>query len=399
MWPQKCGRPRAVVALGQFFPTMRILIVSGNPHIPQYSGGIESTTHDLALELRRRGHHVSVLCRLAAGGGLPSQIIRTMRNLSLSRFPADRWLGYPVYRQWDVLQSIPYAVSKLAPHVAIVHKTRAVRMACEIRACGVPVLFYFHDVDHKRLDDDLSTMKGAGFLANSAFTAQRYKELFGTDSIVIPPLFRAQRYIAKRKPANVTFINPIAMKGSEIAFKIAARCPEIPFSFIESWSLSPQDVSDIHARLAGLPNVVLRRRTDNMKSVYGKAKILLVPSICEEAWGRVATEAQFSGIPVVASDRGGLPESVGPGGILLDPDGPIEPWVDAVRRLWFDDAFYLEKSADAIAYSKRLQIDPSHQIDALLTAVSMVINKSPDALEVANSHDETRPRLSAGKSG
>ncbi len=64
-----------------------------------------------------------------------------------------------------------------------------------------------------------------------------------------------------------------------------------------------------------------------MKQVYRSAKLILMPSMWEEAWGRVATEAQFSGIPVIASNRGGLPESVGPGGVLLDPDGPLEPWV------------------------------------------------------------------------
>ena len=378
---------------------MRILIVSGNPHIPQYSGGIESTTHDLALELRRRGHHVSVLCRLTDVGGFTSQIIRILRNCSINSFPADHWLGYPVYRQWDVLQSIPFALRELAPDVAIVHKTRAVRMACEIGARGVPVLFYFHDVDHKRLDADLGLLKGAQFLANSEFTARRYKDLFGTDSIVIPPIFHAQRYVAKRKPANVTFINPILMKGSEIAFKVAERCPEIPFSFIESWPLSPQDVKDIYDRIDRTPNVTLRRRTDNMKNVYSKAKILLAPSVCEEAWGRVVTEAQFSGIPVVASDRGGLPESVGPGGVLLDPDGPIEAWVDAVRRLWVDEVFYGDKSAAALDYSTRPQICPSRQIDALLAAASMVMAKSSDVANPTDHHGAAPPRLLSEKYG
>lgn len=378
---------------------MRILIVSGNPHIPQYSGGIESTTHDLALELRRRGHHVSVLCRLTAVGGLASQFIRILRNLSRSRFPADHWLGYPVYRQWDVLQSIPFALRELSPDVAIVHKTRAVRIACEIRASGVPVLFYFHDVDHKRLDADLKLMTGAKFLANSEFTAQRYKDLFGTDSIVIPPIFHAQRYVSKRRPTNVTFVNPIVMKGSEIAFEVAERCPEIPFSFIEAWPLSLQDVKNIHDRIARVPNVTLRRRTDNMKNVYSKAKILLAPSVCEEAWGRVVTEAQFSGIPVVASNRGGLPESVGPGGVLLDPDGPIEAWVEAVRRLWTDAAFYGEASAAALAYSKRPQISPSSQIDTLLAAASMVMAASSNVVNPMDPLSATGPRLMSERFG
>jgi glycosyltransferase involved in cell wall biosynthesis len=44
--------------------------------------------------------------------------------------------------------------------------------------------------------------------------------------------------------------------------------------------------------------------TGNMKAVYAQAKIILMSSIVEEAWGRVAPEAQFSGVPVIESDRG-----------------------------------------------------------------------------------------------
>ena len=54
----------------------------------------------------------------------------------------------------------------------------------------------------------------------------------------------------------------------------------------------------------------------DMRSVYRDTKVLLVPSQWLETWGRVATEAQFSGIPVLASRSGALPEAVGPGGIL-----------------------------------------------------------------------------------
>jgi glycosyltransferase involved in cell wall biosynthesis len=40
------------------------------------------------------------------------------------------------------------------------------------------------------------------------------------------------------------------------------------------------------------------------------AKITVVPSIWEEPFGRVALESIFSGVPVVASNKGGLPEIV-----------------------------------------------------------------------------------------
>ena len=47
----------------------------------------------------------------------------------------------------------------------------------------------------------------------------------------------------------------------------------------------------------------------------------------------VAEIARANGIPVLASDRPGHGEAVGPGGILVDPDAPIDTWVDALARL------------------------------------------------------------------
>jgi glycosyltransferase involved in cell wall biosynthesis len=98
-----------------------------------------------------------------------------------------------------------------------------------------------------------------------------------------------------------------------------------------------------------------------MRRVYGKCKILLVPSVWEEAYGRVVTEAQVSGIPAVASERGGLPEAVGRGGILIDPDGPIDHWVTAVRKLWHDDHCYAERSAAAVAHAERTENSLAHK--------------------------------------
>ena len=356
---------------------MKILVVSGNPHMPQFSGGVESTTHELALEMGRRGHPVSVLCRLVDGGGWKTLFLRAMRKLSRQQFPADRVLGYPVYRQWLVLPRIQDAVREIAPDVAIVQigYRESVLLARELTACGVPVLFYLHNVEIEELGGDPRTLSGVQFIANSEFTSRRYKELFGIDSIVLPPTMRGEEYVSQRMPANVTFINPHPLKGRDIALDIAERCPEIPFTFIESWSLGPDHLAELRSRLAVLPNVTFQRRTKDMKGIYSKAKILLAPSVWEEAWGRVATEAQFSGIPVVASDIGGLPEAVGPGGVLLDPKGPIEPWVDAVKHLWGDDAFYRQKSEAALAYSKRPEISPGGQIETILAAATALMSK------------------------
>ena len=58
-----------------------------------------------------------------------------------------------------------------------------------------------------------------------------------------------------------------------------------------------------------------------------------MPSNNHEAWGRTATEAQVCGIPVLASNRGNLPDTIGEGGITLDPTLDISHWLASFDEL------------------------------------------------------------------
>jgi glycosyltransferase involved in cell wall biosynthesis len=98
-----------------------------------------------------------------------------------------------------------------------------------------------------------------------------------------------------------------------------------------------------------------------MRAVYRRAKIVLVPSQWKEAWGRIVSEAHLSGIPVVASNIGGLPESTGPGGVLLDPSTPAADWAAEIKRLWTDKEHYQRLSQAALDYSQRVELDLTHQ--------------------------------------
>ncbi len=71
---------------------------------------------------------------------------------------------------------------------------------------------------------------------------------------------------------------------------------------------------------------------ESMKTALIKnASCVLVPSL-HEGFGRVALEAMTLGSPVIASDRGALPEVVGDAGRLLDPTDQ-ESWTRALGQL------------------------------------------------------------------
>ena len=62
--------------------------------------------------------------------------------------------------------------------------------------------------------------------------------------------------------------------------------------------------------------------------IYSSIDVLIVPSLRNEAFGRVIPEANSYGLPVIASNRGAFPEIIDPGknGFVFDPetDGDLE---------------------------------------------------------------------------
>lgn len=77
---------------------------------------------------------------------------------------------------------------------------------------------------------------------------------------------------------------------------------------------------------------------DEIQRWYGIADVVVTPSIGPEALGLVNLEAMSSGVPVVASRIGGIPEIVcdGETGILVDLDNHVERLSEAIIRVLED---------------------------------------------------------------
>jgi glycogen(starch) synthase len=73
----------------------------------------------------------------------------------------------------------------------------------------------------------------------------------------------------------------------------------------------------------GLPiTFVGVKRDHELSNIIGDHKILVVPSLEPEPFGIVALEGLACGCRVVVSRHGGLPEAVGPHGVLFEPGDP-----------------------------------------------------------------------------
>ncbi|KAL0469852.1 hypothetical protein QR685DRAFT_499921 [Neurospora intermedia] len=144
---------------------------------------------------------------------------------------------------------------------------------------------------------------------------------------------------------EVGMVNPCPHKGLSILLKLAKRLPQIQFVTWSSWGSRSKHLD----QLKELPNMKVMPTTSNTDEIWDRIKVLLAPSVWLEAWGVVVTEAQLRGIPVIASNAGGLkeakidlpyclPVNVVTGakhenGDYIVPEQNIDLWEEAVLRL------------------------------------------------------------------
>ena len=167
----------------------------------------------------------------------------------------------------------------------------------------------------------------------------------------------------------MTLINPRPEKGGALAVRMAELCPDIPFLFVEAWASAVPEVQTLKARAVRLKNATWLPAQHDMRAVYGATRVLLMPSHCQETWGRVITEAQFLGIPALTSRVGALPETLGPGGIAVEADASPEQWIEALRSLYSTEAVHAHYSGAALAYGQREEISRERIVSRFLNVL------------------------------
>lgn len=89
---------------------------------------------------------------------------------------------------------------------------------------------------------------------------------------------------------------------------------------------------------------------ERREELFRGARVFVLPSF-EEGFGLTALDAMAAGIPVVASDRGALPELVGDSGLLIDPEDSAGI-AHAIERVSSDSQLRMNLSRRALERSK-----------------------------------------------
>jgi glycosyltransferase involved in cell wall biosynthesis len=194
-------------------------------------------------------------------------------------------------------------------------------------------------------------------LVPSEFSCEHYRRTLGIESTAIPGPWDWDRVVCDHVDGRfVTFVNPQPAKGvfvfARIALELSKRRPDIPLLVVEG-----RGGIDWLARtgldLTGVTTVHRMANTPDPRGFYRVSRLVLMPSLWRESFGRVAAEALMNGIPVLASRRGALPETLAEAGRLLEipeqytPETrvaptaeEVAPWLESIEQLWDDTTAY-----------------------------------------------------------
>jgi len=234
---------------------------------------------------------------------------------------------------------------------------RGVVTAFAVRGFGYYDPRYFANVDHA--------------FTCSQFLTDHYRERVGLVSTPLEPPLDWQAVVAPQESrAFVTFVNPSRHKGlllfARLADMLGSRRPDIPILVVQSGRSGGGFNAIPGIDFSRYPQIMAAPPVPRPADYFALTRLLVVPSVWEEPFGRVAAEAMINGIPPLVSDRGSLPHvvggdaSAGGGGRVLPiprwmtesttglPSEPeVEPWFDAVCALWDSPAHYETIAAQA----------------------------------------------------
>jgi glycosyltransferase involved in cell wall biosynthesis len=131
-------------------------------------------------------------------------------------------------------------------------------------------------------------------------------------------------------------------KGHGVLLDALATLPDVPWrcTCVGSLDRDPVFAAAVQRRVNSRVEFTGPRTGAELDRTYAAADLLVLPSHAE-TYGMVVTEALARGVPVVATDVGGVSEALGDGGLLVARGDPAA--LGAALRAWLSDGELRER--------------------------------------------------------
>lgn len=324
---------------------MRILLAQNALYIPTF-GGANKGTRVVIEGLAERGHVCQAVVRAQLDQSARSmpQLLQELecRNIPVTRASQDvvvfEHRGVEIHAVVNGLRLPAYAadqMKKFDPDWALVASEdpgQMVLAACLPKAvyfCQTTMMLPFGPGAAISIPQGRDRIRRTpGVISCCHYLREYMLRWGGIDSVVLrPPVYPSGPYprFGSHDCGFVTMVNPCALKGIDIFAALAENLPDIKFAAVLTWGTTAADKD----RLRRLRNVRLLDPVDDLRELLKQTRVLLMPSVWAEAGAYVCIEAMLYGIPVLASDVGGLPEAK----LGVDYVLPVRPIERYERRL------------------------------------------------------------------
>lgn len=349
------------------------------------SGGVERGTVDLARYLRRKGHKAVVV---SAGGALVGDL--TSAGVTHVTLPVHRKNPFHLVRCVKALSRVVRSEG-----IDVIHaRSRVPALIAYFvsRRTRVPFVTTCHGFYSNHF---LSRVMGWGkvVIVASHIIGKRMREDFGVphQKIRLIPRgvdlneFQPAASEALKKEIIVGVIGRLTpIKGHPLFLKAMARVarvmPEVKIQIIGD---APKAQYREELMLL-VKNLGLAQATEFLGTRYdiaqllSKMSVLVVPSVGEEAFGRVAIEAGACRVPVVATHIGGLVDIIEheKDGLLAPPDDP-RVLAEAILRLLKEPDL-----AARVSDSLRLKVEREFNLDDMFERTLKVYREAVERKKI-----------------
>jgi L-malate glycosyltransferase len=343
---------------------------------PTY-GGSGAVATELGIALAARGHAVHFIT-YAPPFRLPEFLPRVFfHQVDVGRYPLFEYPPYDLalaVRMHEVVRN--YNLDVLHCHYAIPHATSAWIAREMMREAGndVAVVTTLHGTDITIVGQDpsywsitkFSIEKSDRITAVSKQLQQQTIDAFGCTNCSVDVIYNfinPETYDRRRYPGALKTALPAegkvlmhvsnfrSVKRTVDVVRVFAKVNEkVPSVLMMVGDGPDRGRTEEEARALGVADrVVFMGRIENVAPMLAGADLFLLPSK-EESFGLSALEAMASGVPVVASTTGGIPELVTHGETgYLSPVGDVEGMARDAVRILTDPAEWGRLSTNAAA--------------------------------------------------